>query len=43
MKAGGEEGGTKDREGLDAVYYFCLRRHFGLCRVMWKNLIWNIG
>lgn len=36
-KAGGGEGGTEDCEGLYAVYYFYLRRHFGIYRVLRKK------
>lgn len=36
-KEGGEEGGTEDCEGLYAVYYFCLGRHFKVCHVVRKK------
>lgn len=36
-RAGREEGGTEDCEGLFAVYYFCLGRHFRVCRVVRKK------
>lgn len=36
-KAGEEEEDTEDCECLFAVYYFCLGRHFGVCRVVRKK------